>query len=152
MQTRREILISALGFGALRLGAQEQARLDSLLSLYDFQTEAQRHIPHGAWERIMGGAADEITMRWNQEAYQQIRRRPRILIDVSKVDTRVTLFGQDMPFPIVLAPTGAQSFVYPDGDLESARGAATAKATLCISSSASMKIEDIAKAATAAAA
>ncbi len=151
MRSRREVLISALGLPALRLGAQGQPRgeekLDSLLSLFDFQAEAQRHISHGAWERIMGASADEITMRWNHEAYEQIRLKPRILVDVSKIDTRVNLFGSDLPFPIVLAPTGAQSFVYPEGDLASVRGAGAAKTAICISSSASMKVEDVAKAA-----
>lgn len=148
MATRREVMISALGLTALRLGAQEQARLDSLLSLFDFQAEAQKKISHGAWERIMGASADEITMRWNHEAYEQIRLKPRILVDVSKVDTRVKLFGQELPFPIILAPTGAQGFVHPEGDLASVRGAGAAQATLCISSSASMKVETIAQAAT----
>jgi 4-hydroxymandelate oxidase len=141
-------MISALGLAGLRLDAQNRERLDSLLSLFDFQAEAQKRISHGAWERIMGASADEITMRWNHEAYEHIRLKPRVLVDVSKVDTRVKLFGEDLPFPIILAPTGAQSFVHPEGDLASVRGAGTANATLCISSSASMKVEAIAKAAT----
>ena len=149
MRSRRDVLISALGLSALRLGAQEKTNLDALLSLFDFQAEAQKHISHGAWERIMGASADEITMRWNHEAYEHIRLKPRILVDVSKVDTRVKLLGREIPFPIVLAPTGAQSFVHPEGDLASVRGAGAAGATLCISSSASMKVEDVAKAATA---
>lgn len=149
MPSRRDVLISALGLSALRLGAQEKAKLDALLSLFDFQAEAQKHISHGAWERIMGASADEITMRWNHEAYEHIRLKPRILVDVSKVDTRVKLFGLDLPFPIVLAPTGAQGFVYSEGDLASVRGAGAAGTAICISSSASIKVEDVAKAATA---
>jgi len=147
--SRRDIFLSGLGLGALRLSAQQKVNLDALLSLFDYQEEAQKHISHGAWERVMGAAADEITMRWNHEAYEHIRLKPRILVDVSKVDTRVTLFGRELPFPIILAPVGAQGFVYPDGDVASVRGAGMARATLCISSSASMKVEDVAKAATA---
>ncbi|HLY19225.1 MAG TPA: alpha-hydroxy acid oxidase [Bryobacteraceae bacterium] len=148
MFSRRDALLSLLGLSAVRLRGQAQPKLDQLLSLFDFQTEAQKRTSHGAWERIMGAAADEITMRWNHEAYEHIRLKPRILVDVSKVDTRVKLFGQELPFPIVLAPTGAQGVVYPDGDLASVRGAGAADATLCISSSASMKVEDVARAAT----
>ena len=149
--SRRELLFSALGFAATaRLRAQTPAKvnLDKLLSLFDYQAEAEKHISHGAWERIMGASADEITMRWNHEAYEHIRLKPRILQDVSKLDTRVKLFGQELPFPIILAPTGAQRFVHPEGELAVVRGAAAAKATLCISSSASMKVEEVAKAAT----
>ena len=119
--------------------------LEPLLSLFDFETEAHARIPHGAWERISGGAADEITLHWNREAYDRIRLKPRILVDVSKLDTRVTLFGQQLEFPILLAPTGGQGFIHPGGDVAAARGAAAANSIYVISSSASMKVEDIAK-------
>jgi 4-hydroxymandelate oxidase len=121
------------------------AELERLLSLFDFENEAHTRIPHGAWERISGGSADEITLRWNREAYDHIRLKPRILVDVSKLDTRVTLFGQELPFPILLAPTGGQRFIHPEGEVAAARGAAAANSIYVISSSASMKVEDIAK-------
>jgi 4-hydroxymandelate oxidase len=145
--TRRGALLSALAFVGARLRAQG-AELDQALSLPDFEALARNHISHGAWERIQGGAADELTVRWNREAYDHIRLRPRVLVDVSKLDTRVKLFGQELPFPILLAPTGAQGFVYPDGDLAVARGAGAARATLVISSSASLQVEEVARAAT----
>lgn len=133
---------------AARLHAQSPAASGSeleLLSLFDFETEAHTRVPHGAWERISGGAADEITLRWNREAYDHIRLKPRILVDVSKLDTRVNLFGQELPFPILLAPTGGQRFIHPEGEVAAARGAAAANSIYVISSSASMKVEDIAK-------
>src|SRR5580704_5523431 len=144
MVSRRAALLSALGLWGARLRAQSP----ELLSLPDFESLARTRISHGAWERIQGGAADELTVRWNCEAYQHLRLRPRVLVDVSKLDTRVQLFGQELPFPILLAPTGAQGFVYPDGDLAVARGAGAAQATLVISSSASLRVEEVAKAAT----
>lgn len=149
--TRRNVLLSAVGLAAVpatRLRAQSKAELDQALSLPDFESLARNHISHGAWERIQGGAADEITVRWNREAYQHIRLRPRVLVDVSKLDTRVRLFGQELPFPILLAPTGAQNFVHPEGELAVVRGAGAAQAILVISSSASMRVEDVARAAT----
>lgn len=151
LTTRRTAMLSALGFAApwkARLVAQAKDEIDQALSLPDFEALARGHISHGAWERIQGGAADELTVRWNREAYQHIRLRPRVLVDVSMLDTRVRLFDQDLPFPILLSPTGAQSFVYPEGELAVARGAGTAKAILVISSSASMRVEEVAKAAT----
>jgi 4-hydroxymandelate oxidase len=152
MTSRRDALRTALSVAAFhRLYAQTapHAAMDGLLSLFDFEAEAQKHISHGAWARISGGAADELTLRWNHEAYEHIRLKPRALVDVSKLDTRVTLFGQELPYPILLAPTGGQKFVHPEGELEAVRGAAKAKATYVISSSASMKVEDIAKTAAA---
>ncbi|MGD0303084.1 MAG: alpha-hydroxy-acid oxidizing protein, partial [Bryobacteraceae bacterium] len=107
--TRRSVVLSGLGLATARLRAQSP----DPLSLPDFESLARTRISHGAWERIQGGAADELTVRWNREAYEHIRLRPRVLVDVSKLDTRVQLFGQELPFPILLAPTGAQGFVYP---------------------------------------
>ncbi|HLK63082.1 MAG TPA: alpha-hydroxy acid oxidase [Bryobacteraceae bacterium] len=145
-RTRRAILRSCAGFAALGLRAQipQTSDLSRLLSLADFETDAHTRVSHGAWERISGAAADEITLRWNREAYEHIRLKPRILIDVSKLDTRVTLFGQELPYPILLAPTGGQKLIHPEGELAAARGAAAASATYVISSSASLRVEDIA--------
>jgi 4-hydroxymandelate oxidase len=145
--------LSALGFAAghgIRLSSQTKTNpeLDQALSLPDFEALAHKHISHGAWERIQGGAADEITLGWNREAYNHIRLRPRVLVDVSKLDTRVKLFGQELPFPIILAPTGGQGFVFPEGELVVARGAGAAEAILVISSSASMRVEEVVKSAT----
>jgi 4-hydroxymandelate oxidase len=140
LPTRRGALAGLLG-GAAALRAQSSA----LLSLPDYETEARAHISHGAWERISGGAADEITLRWNTEAWQHIRLKPRVLVDVSHIDTRVRLLGTEMPFPILLAPTGGQGFIRPEGDLAAARGAAAAHATYVISSSASMPVDQVAR-------
>ena len=143
-------LISTAAAAGLKTQSQTAAGsdLETLLSLFDFESEAHKRIPHGAWERISGGAADEITLRWNREAYDHIRLKPRILVDVSKLDTRVKLFGQELPFPILLAPTGGQRFIHPEGEMAAARGAAAANCIYVISSSASMKVEDIARSTT----
>src|SRR5579884_837826 len=138
---RRDALAS---LGALVIAARAQTA-EPLQSIPDFEAEAGKRISHGAWARVQGGAADEITLGWNKEAWQHIRLRPRVLVDVSKLDTRVTLFGSQMPHPILLAPTGAQSLIRPAGELLVAQGAAAARATLVISSSASMRVEDIAR-------
>ena len=146
MITRRSAVFSSVA-AALARG---QAGMEKLLSLYDFEAEAHTRISHGAWERISGGAADEITLRWNREAYDHIRLKPRVLVDVSKIDTRINLLGAELPFPILLAPTGGQGFIHPEGDAAAARGAAAARATYVISSSASMRVEDVARASTGA--
>lgn len=124
------------------------ADLDKVLSIPHFAELAQERVAPAAWARVEGGAADEITLRWNREAYDQIRLRSRALVDVSNLDTRVTLFGQELAFPLVLSPTGGQGFVHEEGDLGVVHGAGAANATLIISSSASMRVEEVVRAAT----
>src|ERR1700722_18629268 len=104
-----------------------------LVCLSDFEEMAKTKIPHMAWEFFNGAVADEITMRWNKEAYQKIRLKPRILVDVSKLDTRVTLFGQEHAFPILLAPTAYHKLAHPEGELATARGASAANTTMIVS-------------------
>lgn len=130
-------------------GVQQTAPVPQLpaetVSLSDFEALARERIPRMAFEYISGGAADEITLRWNREAFDRIRLRPRILVDVSKLDTRVTLFGQEMPFPILLAPTAYHRLVHPEGELATVKGAGAAGATLIASMLATTTIEEMAK-------
>jgi 4-hydroxymandelate oxidase len=128
--------------------ANTSAELAKALSLPHFAELARDCTSAAAWARVEGGAADEITLRWNCEAYDRIRLRPRVLVDVSKLDTRVTLLGIELPSPILLSPTGGQIFVHPEGDLGVTQGAGAAHALLIISSSASLRVEEAVKAAT----
>jgi 4-hydroxymandelate oxidase len=116
--------------------------------LFDYARIAPEHMSTIASEYINGGAADELTLRWNRESYDRIRLRPRILVDVSKLDTRVTLFGQELPFPILLAPAAYHRLAHPDGEIATAKGAGAAGATFVVSTSATASLEEIAHVAT----
>jgi len=115
--------------------------------LTDFEPLAKAKMQPMAWEYVNAGAADEITVRWNKEAYQRIRLKPHVLVDVSHLDTRVSLFGQEQAFPILLAPAAAQKLVHPDGELGTVRGAAAAHATMVLSSFSTTRLEDVSAAA-----
>jgi 4-hydroxymandelate oxidase len=142
---RRQALASLAGIAlSRRASSAPEDDIAGLLSISDFESLAEKRIVHGAWERIQGAAADELTLRWNKEGWQHLRLRPRALVDVSKLDTRVSLFGLELPFPILLAPTGGQGLIRPKGELAVADGAAAAQAALVISSSASLRVEEIA--------
>lgn len=124
------------------------AAAEEALCLTDFEPLARQQLPLMSYEYISSGAADEITVRWNREAFDRIRLRPRILMDVSRLDTRVTLLGHELAFPILLAPTAYHKMIHPEGEIATAKGAGAAGAILCVSSNATTSIEDIAEAAT----
>jgi 4-hydroxymandelate oxidase len=156
--TRREALLSAGALAATSVfpvpaesqavasnpGTQMSEISPEIVCLTDFEPVAQQKMSHVAWEYINAGAADELTVRWNKEAYQRIRLKPRVLVDVSKLDPRITLFGQEHAFPILMAPTSAHKLVHPDGELATARGAGSAGATMVVSSFSSTSLEDVA--------
>ena len=123
--------------------------MTDFFTLDDFERAACECLPHATYEYIAGGAADEVTLRWNHEALQRIRLRPRVLQDVSSIDTRVTIAGQELPFPILLAPVAYQRMLHPDGEVAVARGAGAAGATYVVSTASTASIEEIAAAATA---
>ena len=51
-----------------------------------------------------GGSGDEITVGENRRAWQQVRLRPRVLVDVGTRDLRTTVLGQELAFPVLTAP------------------------------------------------
>jgi 4-hydroxymandelate oxidase len=114
--------------------------------LQDFEELARRKLPAATYDFLAGGAADEITIRWNREAYDRLRLRPRALIDVSAIDASITLLGLRLAHPILLAPLAYQKLAHPGGEVAAAKGAAASEALFVVSSSATLSVEDIARA------
>jgi 4-hydroxymandelate oxidase len=117
-------------------------------NLFDFEGLARQRIPHPAYEYIAGGAADEITLRWNREAFDALALHPRVLVDIERIDTKVELFGRRLAFPVLLAPTAFHRLVHPDGEVETARGASAGEALFVVSSLSTRRVEDISRAMT----
>lgn len=120
---------------------------DGLLNLFDYEERARTTMDPAAYELVASGGADEITVRWNREAFDKIRLCPRVLVDVAKLDTRIELFGQELPFPILIAPTATHRCYHSEGEIATAKGAGAAGATYVISTYTTTPIEDIAQAA-----
>jgi 4-hydroxymandelate oxidase len=118
------------------------------VSLRDFERMAHGTMTREAWEFISSGAGDERTVRWNEEAFGQLRLRQRALEDVSRPDTRIRLLGRERPHPILLSPTSNHTLVHPEGEVATARGAGAAGATMVVSTFADKPLEEIARAAT----
>jgi 4-hydroxymandelate oxidase len=116
-----------------------------LATVMDFEALAKQRMSHMAYEYVSGGAGDEVTLRDNIQAYDRLRLHPRVLVDVSQLDTRTTILGQPLDFPIVMAPTAYHRIMHPEGELATVRGAAKAGATMIASSFATTTIEDMSR-------
>ncbi len=119
--------------------------LAPLLTLADVERQAREVMTSSALAFVSGGAADEITLRWNQDKYREIRLQQHVLRDVGDLDPSTTLFGQRLNHPIILAPTANHRVIHPDGELATARGANAAGAIMVLSSGANTAVEDVAK-------
>ncbi len=126
--------------------APSETDLTALLSLHDIEDEARRRMPRAAYEYVASGAGDELTLRWNAERYRELRLRPSVLRDVSQLDTALTLFGQRLSLPVLLAPAANQKLAHPEGELATARGADQAGVAMVLSSGANTDIHDVARA------
>ena len=74
------------------------------------------------YDYYRSGATDEQTLQDNVEAFKRIRIRPRVLTGVQKVDLSVSVLGQRLSTPILVAPTAMQRMAHNDGEKATAKG------------------------------
>lgn len=117
------------------------------LCLEDFRAIAAQRLDRDVWDFVEGGADDERTVAANIAAFDRYRVLPRVMTDVSTVDTSTTLFGTVVATPLAVAPTAYHRLVDPDGEVATARGAGAAGALFVVSMFASRTLEEIAAAA-----
>jgi L-lactate dehydrogenase (cytochrome) len=122
----------------------KKRRLRKGVAIADLRTIAKRRLPHGVFDYIDGGAEDELTLAANTEAYRRVTFKPRVLRDVSEIDTRSTLLGKPISMPLVLAPTGFTRMAHPEGELAVARAAERAGVPYALSTLGTRSIEELA--------
>jgi 4-hydroxymandelate oxidase len=91
-----------------------------------------------------GGAADELTLRANVEAWRRLRIAPRVMVDVSARDPSTSVLGRERAHPLIVAPMAFHRLAHPDGELASARGAAAVGAPFSLSTFATTSPADLA--------
>ncbi|KAJ1729671.1 Hydroxyacid oxidase 1 [Coemansia sp. BCRC 34490] len=121
--------------------------LQQMVSLDDFERLASQSLDRNALDYYRSGAQDMITLRENQRAFDRIVVRPRILRDVSHVDTRTTVLGAEVASPVCIAPTAMQRMAHPDGECATVRAAKRKQTCMVLSSWSTTSVEDVAKAA-----
>ena len=106
---------------------------------------ARRRLPRAMFDFIDGAAEDEITLRANRDAFERLRLRPRVLVDVSVLDTRTELLGAAAPLPLAVSPTGMSGVAWPKAELEIARAAARRGVPYTLATPACASIEEVAR-------
>jgi len=121
------------------------SRLARAVNIADLRRMAQRRLPRSVFDFFDGGAEDETTLRENRAAFERVRLRPRVLVDVHAVDTAVDLLGARSALPMAIAPTGAIGAGRHDADLMIARAARAAGIPYSLATPATNAIEEIAE-------
>lgn len=110
----------------------------------DYRRLAAKRLPRMVFDYLEGGAESERGLRRNRAAFEAICFEPRRLLDVSRRDLSVEMFGRKLPMPLVVAPTGLNGALRPDGDVLLARAAADAGIPFALSTASNATIEDVA--------
>jgi len=126
----------------LRPVAEEQLPTADLMQ---FEALARPRLSQMAYDYVRSGGGDEITMRENRLAFERLRLAPNVLVDVSELDTRTTLFGAELEHPILLAPIAYHRLYHAEGELATARGASAAGAAMVVSTFTTTAIDQIAQ-------
>lgn len=121
-----------------------------LLTVPDYEARARDTIPRALFDRLFGtyGAPDWVTNTNNLAAFNAVKLRPRVLVDVSHRNLTTEVLGQKINFPVMLAPTGTHQRAHPQGELASARAAGAMGTIMGLSTASSYSIEEVAEVAT----
>ena len=117
------------------------------INIEDLRFLARRRLPKVVFDYIDGGAEDEVTLRENSRAFEEVTFRPRQAVAVAHCDLRTRVLGCALSMPLLLAPVGYCRVMHPDGEVAVARAAGAAGTASILSTNAGHRLED-AKAAT----
>src|SRR5690348_13690227 len=131
------------GAGASATLREKGARMDCV-DLDALEHQARAKMAPASYAFCACGADDEISLAENISAWRNLRLRPRVLRDVTAIDTSVSILGHKMPAPIMVAPTGRHKLFHPEGERATARGAAAANVPYVMASNSNILIEDVA--------
>jgi L-lactate dehydrogenase (cytochrome) len=114
-----------------------------VVNIEDLRRLAQRRLPKAVFDYLDGGAADEVTLRENCRAFQEVVLRPRHAIAHEKCDLRTRVLGHEISFPAMLAPVGYSRLMHPGGEVAAARAAGEIGTGFILSTISGHKLEDV---------
>ena len=129
---------------APRPGSRLERRLTSAADIADLRKLGRRRAPRPVFDYVDGAAGDEISMRRSREAFDRVEFLPRVLRDVSTVDTSATILGQTSTMPFAFAPTGYSRMMHAEGEQAVARVATRAGIPYALSTVGTTTPEDVA--------
>jgi isopentenyl diphosphate isomerase/L-lactate dehydrogenase-like FMN-dependent dehydrogenase len=117
-----------------------------VVNIEDLRRAAKRRLPQVVFDYIDGGAEDERTLRANCRAFEDVTFRPRCAIETPACDLRVSILGQSLSMPLILAPVGSSRLMYPRGEEAAAGAAGVAGIAYALSTLSGCRLEDVAAA------
>ncbi|GMY34816.1 peroxisomal (S)-2-hydroxy-acid oxidase GLO4-like [Fagus crenata] len=114
------------------------------VNVNEFQELAREALPKMYYDFYAGGAEDQNTLKENVEALHRIMIRPRVLVDVSRIDMSTTVLGYKISAPILIAPTALHKLAHPEGEVATAKAAASCNTIMVLSFTSTCTVEEVA--------
>ena len=114
-------------------------------SVADFRRVAEKRLPRFLFDYIDGGAGAEVTLRRNTADWEAVQLNQKVLVDASRMDTSVELFGQKLAMPLVLAPVGMGGMTARRGEVQAKRAADKAGIPFCLSTVGICPMEEVSR-------
>lgn len=118
----------------------------ALINIFDYEREAQSKIEETFFGYYAGGAGDEITLRENRTVFARMKLLPRVLAGVGERDPSTNILGQEISFPLLIAPTAMAKMAHPDGEVGIGKAAKNTGIIQCLSTMSNASIEEVAEA------
>ncbi|MDG2054475.1 MAG: alpha-hydroxy acid oxidase [Phycisphaerales bacterium] len=119
-----------------------------LLNLFDYEQRAAELLDKSALGYYSSGARDQISLRNNRSAWEEISLLPHILVDVSKRNSQTTILNNPISMPLIVAPTAMQKMAHPEGEIATARAVGQAGSIMILSTLSTVPVEEVTAAAT----
>ncbi|MCX7146361.1 MAG: L-lactate dehydrogenase, partial [Sulfuritalea sp.] len=109
----------------------------------DYRELARKRLPRHLFDYLDGAAYDELTAADNQQAFQRLHLRQRVMRDVSQLDLSTRVLGQELALPLILAPLGLAGAMACRAEVQAARAAEQAGVPFCESTVSICSIEEV---------
>ncbi|KAG5590252.1 hypothetical protein H5410_040766 [Solanum commersonii] len=119
-------------------------KMESVTNVMEYEILAKERLPKMIYDYYASGAEDQWTLQENRNAFSRILFRPRILVDVSNIDTTTSVLGFKISMPIMVAPTAMQKMAHPEGENATARATSAAGTIMTLSSWGTSSVEEVA--------
>lgn len=116
---------------------------DEAINIFDFEPVARQKVPPAHWGYMATGVDDDATLQANRAGFSKFQIRPRRLVDVTRIDTATEVFGVKWKTPIVIAPVGSQRAFHAQGEIATAKAAASRGHLQILSTVTTTSIEDV---------